>query len=111
MLLTARAIAQDQPRSIDAGDGAVDQPHALVFHAQLEVAFGANLQETEVDLLGLQAQARLVEDVGGKVLKQLIETALRIGELGGRFGRDRKINTAEAAEELFQVALTQQIAG
>ncbi len=83
MLLIGGRIAQRQPRGIHAGDGSGNQAHALVFHVQIESPFAADLQDAEINLLSLQAQARLGEHLRGQFFQELIQSEIGIGELGG----------------------------
>ena len=63
----AGGVAQRQPGGVGAGDRAVEQPHALVFQVQLELALVADLQNAEVDLLRLEAEARLARTSVGSL--------------------------------------------
>jgi hypothetical protein len=84
--LVAGGVAQSQPGSVGAGDGAGNHAHALVFHVQMERALAADLQHAEVELLRFQSQLRLGEHVGGQLLQKLIEAEVGVGELGGLLG-------------------------
>src|SRR6185437_3555569 len=110
MLLVGSRVAQGQPGTVGAEDCAVNEPHALIFHAQIEIPLVADGQNTEIDLLRFKAQTRFGENIGGQFLQQLIESAIGIGEFGGFLGGEGEIDAAESAEEISQVALREKIA-
>ncbi len=95
---------------LGAGHRAIEQPHALVFQVQVELAGLADLEDAKVDFAGFDTEAGSGNHVAGKFAQQLIEATVVVGKLVGFLGGPDEVEPAQAAEEAFEVALAEQVA-
>ena len=90
---------------------AVEQPHALIFEMNLELAIGPDGDDAEIDVLRLDVEFRFAERFAGQLVEELIEAAIMVGEFGRFLRGQRKVDAAQTAEKGFEITLFQQVTG
>ena len=110
VLLAGVGIAQGEPDGV-AGHGAVHQPHALVFHLQVEGARLVGVDRAQVHVERFDAQLGIAQHGAGQLGQQLIQSAFGVRKPAGFLGGQGQIDPAQAAEEAFEVAVLEQSAG
>ena len=105
-----RCVAEGQPVSL-GGDGAVDHAAAVVAQVQHELRLRGPSQLTEIDFQRMNNEGSGRSRRAGQLLKQLVEAAVDVADLGRLSCRVGQIGTADAVEKVSQKTALEHFLG